>query len=113
MDQMVAAVPGALGAMFLDHEGEAVAVSGSQIPKYDLQVIGAYSGIFLSNARRVCEDVRLGAADRLKIQCHGSNLFIAALNDGYYMVLVLNSDSMDAFAWRHLLVARERLNQEI
>ena len=99
--------------MFLDHEGEAVVVSDSQIPSSDLQVIGAYSGIFLSTARRVCSEMEFGETDRLKVACGGSHLLITAMKEGYYLVLVLSHESHEGLAWRHLLAARDRLNEEI
>lgn len=113
LNDLVAAVPGARGAMFLDHEGEAVVVTDSDLPAYDLQVIGAYSGIFLSNARRVSDELNLGHTQRLKIECRDSHLFITGLNDGYYLVLVLSDRANEGLAWHRVMATRDRLNEEI
>lgn len=113
LNELVAVVPGSRGAMFLDQEGEAVAVTGSTLPAYDLQVIGAYSGIFLSGARRLASELDLGNPQRVKIQCRTSHLFITGLNDGYYLVLILTEGFNEGVAWHHIIATRDRLNQEI
>ncbi len=113
LNDLVASIPGARGAMFLDQEGEAVAVAGSDLPAYDLQVIGAYSGIFLSNAQRVSDELDFGTTERVKIQCRESDLFITRLSDGYYLVLVLKQRAHEGVAWQKIVATRDRLNEEI
>jgi predicted regulator of Ras-like GTPase activity (Roadblock/LC7/MglB family) len=113
LETMLAGIPGSIGAMFLDHEGEAVAVVGRRLPRYDAQIIGAYEGIFLSQVRRLCSALDFGTADRFKIECEGALLLLVDLKDGYYLVLVAAPDTPEGVAWQRLTEAREKLLEEI
>lgn len=111
--QLLARVPGALGGMFLDWEGEAVSIVSHHFSRYDMQVIGAYEGIFLDKARRICSDLQLGAPQRFTITCEHSILLNWALKDGYYLVLVLAEGAPEGIAWHHLEATRDRLMEEL
>lgn len=113
MHAMVNELDGAAGAVFLDQEGEAVVTTERTLGKYDLQVIGAYAGIFLSQVKRAASDAGLGAAEQFKLQCKASTLLITDLKDGYYLVLVLNRDANEAIAWHRLHATRDRFVQEL
>lgn len=113
MNEMVQTLRGASGAVFLDQEGEAVVTAGDRLAKYDLQVIGAYAGIFLSNLKRTCHAIDFGEAERFKLECSGSTLLITELKDGYYLVLVLEPAAPEGDAWRKLIETRDRLIEEL
>lgn len=110
---MVEGLPGAAGAVFADQEGESVVCIPRSLDKYELQVIGAYAGIFLSQIRRVCTDIEFGAAQHLKLECRNSTLLISDLRDGYYLVLVLHPGANEAVASVRLEDARQRLVAEL
>jgi predicted regulator of Ras-like GTPase activity (Roadblock/LC7/MglB family) len=82
-------VPDALGAIFLDHEGEAVEwVSNHEGPPYHLKVEGAYHAVI---KRRLAEITRSRGAGELRSYAFiGSHLttLTELLPDGYYVVLV-------------------------
>ena len=113
LQQMVEAIPGGRGAIFLDHEGEAVERYGEEMTDYQLQVIGAYQGIFLSQLRRLCEDLRHGLPSRFRIGCRDANLYILDLKDGYYLVAVTSPESNEGIAWQQVMKTSERLLEEI
>lgn len=111
--EMVEEIPGGRGAIFLDHEGEAVERVGEQLTDYQLQVIGAYQGIFLSQLRRLCEDLRYGTPSRFRIGCRDAALYISDLADGYYLVAVTSPESNEGITWSRVMKTRERLLEEI
>ena len=56
---MLQNTPGAIGAVFLDREGEAVDLFAEdvfEIGDDGLRTVGAYAGIFLANVRRTCAE---------------------------------------------------------
>src|SRR5579859_4896569 len=65
--ELLAATPGAIGAIVLDREGESVQFWAERV--FDigpdgLRAIGAYQGIYLAELRRICDRVDLGPAHR-------------------------------------------------
>lgn len=113
LQEMVEAIPGGRGAIFLDHEGEAVERYGADLSDYQLQVIGAYQGIFLSQLRRLCEDLRHGEASRFRVGCRDAVLYVSDLREGYYLVAVTSPESNEAIAWQRVLETSEKLLEEI
>lgn len=110
---LLADVEGSMGAMFLDYEGEAVNIVSPLFSRYDMQVIGAYEGIFLDQLRRICGDLTLGAPERFVITCADAVLLNWVLKDGYYVVLVLSRGAPQARAWHRLSTSRDQLMDEI
>ncbi len=107
---------GSLGAIFLDSEGESVDVITERpfdADDHDLRVIGAYQGIFLSQLKRLCETLRAGAPRRFKIEFEKMNVLSCDLEDGYYLVLVVDESANEGVAWRELERCRERIVAEL
>jgi predicted regulator of Ras-like GTPase activity (Roadblock/LC7/MglB family) len=107
---------GAIGAIFLDHEGESVALRSERIfdiGEYGLKAIGAYSGMFLNQARRLCENVDGGEPDRLTISFEHAKVLSCSLKDGYYLVLVMDAHANEGLAWQHIGQTRATLMAEI
>jgi predicted regulator of Ras-like GTPase activity (Roadblock/LC7/MglB family) len=113
LSTLVENVDGALGAMFLDDQGESVEVVTRSIDPYEMQVIGAYQGIFLDHVRRICSAFEHGRLEQFKIDWRNSTMFNVDLADGYYLVLVCRRGIIEAIAWRALLECRELLIKEI
>lgn len=108
----MAAVPGAIGVMFLDYEGETVEMLGErpfELSDDDLRIIGAYQGIFLTQLRDLCVQLQAGGLRRFKLDFATARVFTFALTDGYYVVFVTESASNEAMVWRQLFKCRERL----
>jgi predicted regulator of Ras-like GTPase activity (Roadblock/LC7/MglB family) len=116
LGELLRSSPGSIGAVFLDHEGEAVALRSERvfdIGEYGLKAIGAYSGMFLSNARRIASSVEGGNPERLTITFEHAKVLSCPLKDGYYVVLVLDHDANEGLAWQRLGRCREALLAEI
>jgi len=107
---------GAIGALFLDSEGESVEVVSARpfdTDDHALRIIGAYAGIFLSQLRRVAEPTDAGTARRYKIDFEASRIFCCVLRDGYYLVLVVDAGTVEGVVWHELERCRDRLLGEM
>lgn len=111
--ELVINTDGAIAAIFLDGEGEAVQVIGEDFLRDELKVIGAYQGIFVSEIRRITTSLDLGPLQRMKIDWAGSTMLNQLLEGGYYLVLVLCSGSNEAMAWQHMEKCAGQLQQEL
>ncbi len=116
LTDVLQATHGAIGAVFLDSEGESVEVVTARpfdTDDHDLRVIGAYAGIFLSQLRRIADAADGGAARRFKIDFVASTIFCSDLNDGYYLVLVIDAGAVEGTAWQALERCRTALLGEM
>lgn len=113
---MLQNVPGAIGAVFLDREGEAVDLFAEdvfEISDDGLRAVGAYAGIFLSNVRRACERIDAGDPQELTIDFDNATVLSSDLKEGYYLVLVVANNANEALAAERLRRCRDRLLVEI
>ena len=107
---------GAIGAAFLDSEGESVEVVSArpfETDDHDLRVIGAYAGIFLSQLRRITASTDGGTAQQFKIDFAASRIFCCDLRDGYYLVVLVDAGAAEGVVWQGLKRCRERLLAEM
>lgn len=116
LGELLQSCHGAVGAIFLDHEGEAVALRSERvfdIGDYGLKAIGAYSGMFLSNARRLSQGIDGGEPQRLTISFDHAKVLSCPLKDGYYLVLVVDRQANEGVAWQRMEHCRESLIEEM
>ena len=88
LGDLVARVPGALGAILADWEGEAVD-QVSLMDAYELKVIGAHKGVILTSLRKTLN--RLGE-DELKeivITTDRTQTLVLPVTEEYFLVLTL------------------------
>jgi predicted regulator of Ras-like GTPase activity (Roadblock/LC7/MglB family) len=114
--EMLQNIPGAIGAVFLDREGEAVDLFAEdvfEISDDGLRAVGAYAGIFLSNVRRACERIDAGDPQELTIDFDNATVLSSDLKEGYYLVLVVANNANEALAAERLRRCRDRLLAEI
>lgn len=111
--ECVTGVPGAIAALFLDHEGEAVAIETEGCSLDDAKVIGAYAGIFLTRMERIVGSMGQGTTHRLKLDFERASILTSFLQDGYYLVLVLGQGTIEGHAWRKMDRTREALLNEM
>lgn len=81
-------VPSAVGAIFLDSEGEAIEWVSREGDPYELKVEGAYQSIFLRRLERVIEQLAAGEVDSYTVVSQNLVALTQALPHGYYVVLV-------------------------
>jgi hypothetical protein len=106
-------VPHAVGAIFVDSEGEAVDWVTRHNDPFDLKVEGAYHSIFLRQLELLTTSIDAGPIDSFVIE--GSRLvtLTQALPDGYYVVLVVDRSGSRAHALHRLRRAAEVFAKEI
>jgi predicted regulator of Ras-like GTPase activity (Roadblock/LC7/MglB family) len=113
---LVAATHGALGAIFLDFEGETVEVVTERpldADIHDLRVIGAYQGIFLTRLRDISDRLPIGRPLRFKIEFERTSILACDLKEGYYLVLVIDHDANEGMAWRRMEACRNEVIREM
>jgi predicted regulator of Ras-like GTPase activity (Roadblock/LC7/MglB family) len=103
LQTMVERVPGAVGAIFADWEGEAVD-QFAHIPPLEIQLVGAHWGVVLSQATARMVKHGLGAVVEMLIEGERAIVLVRAINDQYFVVLAVKRDA-------HLGMARRELER--
>jgi len=106
-------VPQAVGAIFVDPQGEAVEWVTRHNDPFDLKVEGAYHSIFMRQLEELTTSVDAGPIDSFVLE--GSRLvtLTQALAGGYYVVLVVDRSGSRAHALHRLRRAAEVIANEI
>ena len=110
---LLAAHPDALGVIFLDDAGETIDLASVEYPPFDLQVLGAYLGIYLRQLGELTERSDAGSPRFVHIELANAHLYITALPDGYYLAMVQRSRGIPAATTRSLNHAAEELRREV
>jgi predicted regulator of Ras-like GTPase activity (Roadblock/LC7/MglB family) len=114
LDELIVTTRGALAALFLDWEGETVALAcDHDLSDHELRILGAYQGIFFDRLRTMCRHVDAGEPSRFKVEFRGKAVLCYDVKDGYYLVMLLDERFNEGLAWRQLEMCRERLLQEM
>jgi hypothetical protein len=105
-------VPEAVGAIFLDEEGETVDFVTRHGEPFDLKVEGAVQGLFTRQLGSTVAGAGIGSLQYFVIEGTELATLTHVLPDGYYMVLVVRKPVARARAQHHLrgtakLIARE------
>lgn len=90
LDRLMRSVPGALGAIVVDSEGEAVDFAGS-LPSFHTKLIGAHLRVAL-DACRPAGDV---SPRQLTVRAAGATFLVRALPEGYALALALARGAFD------------------
>jgi predicted regulator of Ras-like GTPase activity (Roadblock/LC7/MglB family) len=103
LKSIVERVPGALGAIFADWEGEMVD-QFAHIPPMEIQLVGAHWGVVLNQASRVLMPSGVGAIQEFLVEGERGMVLIRCVTDRYYVVLTGKSEV-------HLATARRELER--
>ena len=109
---MVDRVPGAVGAIFADWDGEAVD-QFAHISLLEIQLVGAHWGVVLTLATGSLRRAHLGAIDELWIEGDHALVLVRRVTDKYYVVLTTRRSTHLATARRELLRTTEHLRGEM
>ena len=105
-------IPGGIGALFLDWDGETVEMIGARpfdADDHDLKIMGAYQGIFLTQLREICDRISAGTPHRFKVEFASTKVLCCDLADGYYLVLVADAVTNEGLAWQKMEASRAKL----
>ncbi len=109
---MVERVPGAVGAVFADWEGEPVD-QFAHIPPLDIQLVGAHWGVVWSQASQRLARHGLGAVEELLIEGERATVLVRSVTDRYFVVLATRRDAHLGTARRELARGAETLRGEM
>ena len=110
---LIAANPDAVGAIFLDDAGETIDFASSEFQPFDLQVEGAYIGIYLRHVTNHLAEAGMGEPRMIHIAKEHLHYHVVTLKDGYFVVLLQNSPALVARARRTLMAAAHELCEEV
>jgi predicted regulator of Ras-like GTPase activity (Roadblock/LC7/MglB family) len=113
LDELVAKISGALGAVFVDPEGEAIELCVRAATPYEMRLEAAYHGVFLRRAARLASLAGAGGLRRLTIAGRKMRVLSRPLKGSYYLVLVLEPDASVAAAADTLQRASAGFEREI
>ena len=101
LQRMVERVPGAVGAIFADWDGEAVD-QFAHIPPLEIQLIGAHWGVVLTLATERLGRVGAGMVDEIWVEGDNGIVLVRRVTDRYFVVLTAKREV-------HLATARREL----
>ena len=99
--EMVGLIPGAVGAVFVDWEGESVD-QFAHIPELDIRLIGAHWGVVLNLVREVLKPEKFGHTKSIILSGDKIDVVLHSVTPEYYVVLAMNHGSHLATALKEL-----------
>lgn len=101
----------ALGALFLDDNGETIDLACSACSPGEMRVIGAYLGIYLRGLQRFLRRNELGEVRIIHIEKERAHIYVVPLPDGYHLALVQSHPALVARARETLYDAVDQLRR--
>ena len=101
---------GALGAAFLDPQGEVIARAGDETAT---DVIGAYQSVWLSELGRAADRAGLGPVAGLALEFDGRRVLTAPVKAGFFVLVVLEPGGEASAVRARLEDVREELASEV
>lgn len=112
LNQLLADVPGALGVVIVDWEGEAVD-QATRIGEYDIKILGAHNGIILTLLRDALARLNSDYPEEVVIRTRQGATLIQPLTEDYLLILQLDKGALVARAARKLRACAEQLYDDI
>jgi predicted regulator of Ras-like GTPase activity (Roadblock/LC7/MglB family) len=112
LQSIVERVPGAIGAVFADWDGEPVD-QFAHIPPLDIQLVGAHWGVVWSQATARLAGHGLGSVEELVIEGERAVVLVRAVTTQYFVVLAIKRDAHLATARRELARGAQTLLGEM
>jgi hypothetical protein len=108
LERLMRATPGAVAAVLVDYDGEAVDYAGSFDP-FELKVAAAHWQIVLAELRAIAS---LGELRGLVVAAGARSYVVRAFHEGYAVMVVMHRRSAFAFSERALQDAAARFASE-
>ncbi len=109
----VDAVPGAIGAVFADWDGEAVDLYAPTGGRFDMLVLAAHYGIVLNQIQAALHLFHFGEAREIVIEHERLSVLTRVVAEGYHVTLVVPSDVHLTTALRETEAAAAALRKEM
>jgi predicted regulator of Ras-like GTPase activity (Roadblock/LC7/MglB family) len=111
LQRVIDRVPGSVGAIFADVDGEAVDQVATD--RREIQIIGAHYGIILNHVQSALHLFHYGSAEELIVHHGKMDLVIRAVGHGYYIVLAVEGSVHLAIALREIAACANALRAEM
>ena len=111
LDELVASVSGARGAIFLDGEGETIAQNGDDT--IDARLIGAWKEIQLDKIKDISRRLKLGEVHAVLFSLDQGNELVIPVADDYCLLLFLSAYASVQEALKSGKNAIERLKKDM
>ncbi len=112
LTEMVESVPGALGAILVDWEGEMVE-QVAHIDSFELMVIGAHKGIILDHMRHALSGLEGSEVNEILITTDRMQTLVQPVTHEYFLVLALSRNEALGRARFEAQRCVEKLRKEI
>ena len=113
LTELVAATPGARGAILADWEGESVELACSSDDEYELKVLAAHKGIILGQVREVNGRLFGAHSSDLLFTTGAGRCIVGTVGTDYALVLTLHRDTAVGPALHRFRNTRKQLVKEI
>ncbi|PNU21237.1 GTPase-activating protein [Geothermobacter hydrogeniphilus] len=109
---MLERIPGSLGAIIVDWEGESVDQAG-RLDAFELKVIGAHKGLILDNLRQAVARAEGNDLEEIIITTAQRQTIIMPANRDYFLVVALERKDVMGRALFEARRCLEQLKEEI
>jgi predicted regulator of Ras-like GTPase activity (Roadblock/LC7/MglB family) len=109
--RVVETVPGAVGAIFADYDGEAVDQVGRD--RDEIMLLGAHYGVILNHVQSALLTFHFGDALEVLLLHERMDLLVRAVGHGYFVVLAVESGGHLGTALRETRLLAESLRSEL
>ena len=90
--ELVESVPGSVGAVFADDEGEPVEQITRNGDAYHICFLGAHNGLLLNSVKKLSAAAGTGDPKAIHVRTEKLDFFTAPVYDGYFVVLAVESN---------------------
>jgi len=108
LERLIAATPGAEGAVLVDFEGETVDYAG-YIDTFDLKVAAAHWQIVLAET---ADTPQMGSIQQITLRARARSYVVRRIHESYAIVVVLRPHAAFAVSERALQEAKSRISHE-
>ncbi len=112
LSTLVNRIPGLLGVILADWEGEAVDYV-ARMDDFELRVAGAHKGVILNQLRGMLPGLREDPLEELVVTTEGARTLVLPITSDYFLVLLLQRDELISRALFEGRRCRETLRREI
>ena len=113
LKDLVAKVPGAIGAVLIDSEGEAITHFSANNENRRVRLISAYHRIWLSDCVQLTAQMRLGKLELMIQRYETGIVLVKALRDNHALVLIGESELFLGQGLLHLEVIGNVINEDL
>lgn len=113
LKDLVGKVPGAIGAVLIDSQGEAITHFSVNDENRRMRLISAYHRIWLNDCLLMTEQMRLGKLELMMQRYETGTVLVKALKDNHALVLIGESELFLGQGLLHLEMIGSVINEDL